>query len=883
MEVMTEQTTLITKPESINSMEHVVEKENLEVTITHHKKSRKSEKLGMIMGVLIPVILSIWGVILFLRLGVLVGQMGIWATFGLFIFSYTITTLTIISVSAITTNGRVKGGGVYYLISRSLGPELGGSIGLIYGSGQIVSGGLFIVGFTEALVQAFPSHWPKWVSGPWMKFLYGVLMLTVLAIVCFIGADFFAKASLIIFFILLFSIVFAGASMLFGKPGEVGGFTGPSIKTLVENFELRWQKDYDNPNSMFNLQYAFGILFPACTGIMTGANMSGDLENPGQDIPTGTLLANGFTFVTYIGLAFILALTLTKQTLVEHSSIIIEVSFWPWVITMGVFAAALSSALGNIIGGSRIIQAIARDELLPALGFFKVGSGSNDEPRRAVVFVYIMIALIVMIGDINSIAPIITVLQTLTYGFVNFSCFFLSITGAPNFRPTFRLFSWWTALAGGLMCIGSMFYVSPLYAAIALAIQALLIILVHFWAPHTPWGDVSQALIYHQVRKYLLRLENKEHVKTWRLQVLHLVANPRSSINLISFCNSLKKGGLYIVGNCVVGNFRETVDTITHDYEAYYDFFREMSVKAFPDIAVASSVREGCQNLLTQSGMGGMKPNTIIIGFHDSEAHPVQNQLSSFSKKKKALIEKAIDSFSPLRDKENPSGIDKLEYLRILKDCTIWKKNVCIARHFEKFDKDALFPTSFLDRITRKKNLYIDLFIPTLSEWKNNEASISLIVQMGYMISLVSTFAPHHKLRIVNVVDDENMLQSECDRIQELMQEWRIEAIPRVYALSEKDRGVKNDTRKVRPSNGIVFGPEICGTTTLLEKYRILNRVLLQGSHETSVIFMPLPPLPEEETRESAEDYLDQIAVLSDNLPPCMLIRGCDKVINEEF
>lgn len=887
METVSEKTPLFSSQNNVNvtSYDTEIVKEPVSQNIPlKNVEPEKSEKLGIVMGVIIPVILSIWGVILFLRLGVLVGQGGVWVTLGLFVYSYTLTTLTIISVSAITTNGRVKGGGVYYLISRSLGPELGGSIGVIYFCGQIVSGGLFIVGYTDTLVQAFPSHWPKWLSNTWMKFLWGVLMLTLLALICLIGASLFAKTSLLIFAVLFFSIIFAAISMIFRKPGTVNGFTALSLQTFVENFEMKFQIDYDNPTHVFNIQYAFGILFPACTGIMTGANMSGDLENPETDIGRGTLFANAFTFVTYIGLAFLMAATISKQTLASNSLIMIQVSFVPWVITIGIFAAAISSALGNIIGASRILQALAKDELVPFIGFFKHGSGSNDEPRRAVIFCYLLIILIVFIGDINSIAPIITVLQTLTYGFVNFSCFFLSITGAPNFRPTFKLFSWWTALAGGVLCLFSMFFVSPIYAAIAFMVQALLIIVVHFYAPTNVWGDVSQALIYHQVRKYLLRLDNKEHVKTWRLQLLHLISNARSSLNLISFSNSLKKGGLYIVGNVIVGDFRKSVETISKDYEIYHNFFKEMNIKAFPDIAIAPNVREGCQNLLTSTGLGGMKPNTVILGWYDESQHPQQNALTGFKTKKKEAILKIVENFSQIRDKESPPHLDKFEYFQILKDCIIWKKSLLIARHFENFNKDLLFPDNFLDKILKKKNKTIDLWIYNLEDWKNNDATISLIIQLGYMISLVSTFNSHHRIRVLSIVENKNQLLSEQNRIIKLLLEWRIEAIPLIYSLSEKDRGkVYRDEREL-DSNGIIFTKEIKDLTSTKDKFKSINRIMTTASVDTSVIFAPLPPIHLfEETKENSDEYLSDLDVLYDNLPPTIMVYGNDKVINEEF
>jgi amino acid transporter len=231
---------------------------------------------------------------------------------------------------------------------------------------------------------------------------------------------------------LVVSLISIALSFLFQTPGIERGFTGPSLETFVGNFPTIWQKDFDNPASTFSLDYAFGILFPACTGIMVGANMSGDLKKPDFDIPVGTFLANLFTFLTYVGLCFIMALTTRKQTLIEVSSIMMKVSFVPHFVTMGIFAAALSSALGTIVGGARILQALAKDGLVPFLGFFKVGSGPGNEPRRAIIFIFFGTTAVVAIGEINAIAPILTVLITLVYGFVNFSCFFLSITGGKN-------------------------------------------------------------------------------------------------------------------------------------------------------------------------------------------------------------------------------------------------------------------------------------------------------------------------------------------------------------------------------------------------------------------------------------------------------------------
>jgi solute carrier family 12 (potassium/chloride transporters), member 9 len=192
-----------------------------------------------------------------------------------------------------------------------------------------------------------------------MKFVYGVGVMVILTAICLIGADLFAKTNLMILMMLLVSMFFAAISLLFQTPGIQLGYTGLSFKTLLQNLNtFQWQKDFENPSNTFSLQYAFGILFPSCTGIMVGANMSGDLKNPGHDIPTGTLMANVVTYFVYIGLSLLLAFTVTTQTLVSSPTVMMKVSFFPYIITMGIFAATLSSALGSIVGCSRIIQVI---------------------------------------------------------------------------------------------------------------------------------------------------------------------------------------------------------------------------------------------------------------------------------------------------------------------------------------------------------------------------------------------------------------------------------------------------------------------------------------------------------------------------------------------
>jgi solute carrier family 12 (potassium/chloride transporters), member 9 len=184
------------------------------------------------------------------------------------------------------------------------------------------------------------------------------------------------------------------------------------------------------------------------------------------------------------------------------------------------------------IGAARIIQAVAKDNLIPGLGWLARGSGKNNEPRVAVFVTYILIQLTVFMGsNVNFLASFTTMFFLLSYGSVNLACFVVSIAGAPNFRPQFRWFHWVTAWFGAVLCLVGMFLVKPVLAVVSVFILLAIMVVIAWRAVPNDWGDVTQALMYHQVRKYLLRLDiRKEHVKYWRPQILFFTSNPTKNI-----------------------------------------------------------------------------------------------------------------------------------------------------------------------------------------------------------------------------------------------------------------------------------------------------------------------------------------------------------------
>jgi potassium/chloride transporter 9 len=268
--------------------------------------------------------LQILGIILFLRFGFILGQAGLLGALLLLLLSYGVDALTAMSVSAISTNGQVRGGGAYYLISRSLGPEFGGSIGLVFFLGQALNAAMNVLGFVESLTDAFGDS--RGASGflpegPWWNFGYGSLVLVVSTLVCLTGSALFARATLVLAVVLAVSIVSIPVSSIIVKPfidEERGAYyTGWALSTLRDNLMPHFTSGAAGSStggSKESWQTVFGVLFPAVTGILAGASMSGDLRKPSKSIPKGTNWSLVFTFVVYVLCFVVFAGTIQRES-----------------------------------------------------------------------------------------------------------------------------------------------------------------------------------------------------------------------------------------------------------------------------------------------------------------------------------------------------------------------------------------------------------------------------------------------------------------------------------------------------------------------------------------------------------------------------------------
>ena len=556
-------------------------------------KDAKAARFGTFGGVFTPSLLTILGVIMFLRFNAVVGYAGLWHALLILAGATAITLITGLSIASIATNMRVKGGGAYYLISRSLGPEFGGVIAVFFYVAQAVAVTLYVFGFTEALLSAFP--------GLGFSFRAAATATNLVVFLCvYVGAGWTIRLQYAILAVLLLSVLsfFAGAGPAF------------SPELLRANLAPAWAPGH-------TLFPVFALFFPAVTGIMAGVNMSGDLREPSRSIPRGTFAAIGFSTLLYVAIAVALAGAVPRAELLGAGFVMKDRAWSGALIYAGVICATLSSALGSLMGAPRILQAFARDGMFRRLKVFARGSGRTAEPRRAIVLTFLIAQAGVLAGDLDAIAPVITMFFLLTYGTVNLACFTESITRNPSFRPTFRAHHWMLALLGALGCVGVMFLIDAAWAAAAIGLAALLYFLIARAEILVQWGDVGSGLAYQRARNALLRLESERyHPKNWRPSILALSGGAYNRLHLAEYAAWLTAdSGIVSIGQIIRGDLDRLWERRREAETLLRKFIRQEELAAFPAVVVDENVHAAVQTLLQAHGLGGLRPNVLLLGW----------------------------------------------------------------------------------------------------------------------------------------------------------------------------------------------------------------------------------------------------------------------------
>ncbi|XP_074895489.1 solute carrier family 12 member 3 isoform X1 [Buteo buteo] len=608
-------------------------------------------RFGWVKGVMIRCMLNIWGVILYLRLPWITAQAGIALTWLIILMSVTVTTITGLSISAISTNGKVKSGGTYFLISRSLGPELGGSIGLIFAFANAVAVAMHTVGFAETVRDLLQEHNSLIVDPTNDIRIIGVVTVTVLLGISLAGMEWEAKAQILFFLVILVSFInyLVGTVIPATAEKQAKGFFSYRADIFAQNFVPNWRGP---EGSFFGL---FSIFFPSATGILAGANISGDLKDPAVAIPKGTLMAIFWTTVSYLVLSATIGACVVRDAsgslndsvavgspgceglacsfgwnftacaqrqscrygLSNYYQSMSMVSGFGPLITAGIFGATLSSALACLVSAPKVFQCLCKDQLYPLIGFFGKGYGRNSEPIRGYMLTYIIAVGFILIAELNAIAPIISNFFLCSYALINFSCFHASITNSPGWRPSFRYYSKWAALFGAAVSVVIMFLLTWWAALIAFGIVIFLLGYVLYKKPDVNWGSSMQAGSYNMALNYSVGLsEVDDHIKNYRPQCLVLTGPPNFRPALVDFVGTFTKNlSLMLCGNVLIGPRKQKMPESRLTADGHTKWLMKRKIKAFYTDVVAEDLRSGVQMLIQAAGLGKMRPNILVLGY----------------------------------------------------------------------------------------------------------------------------------------------------------------------------------------------------------------------------------------------------------------------------
>jgi amino acid transporter len=569
-------------------------------------------QLGTFGGVFTPSILTILGVIMFMRAGFVVGQTGIFFALLILVLSKSITTLTSLSISAVSTNTPVAGGGAYFLISRALGPEFGGAIGIALFCAQAISVPFYVLGFTEALIRTFPGIYDRFQS-------ISLVTTSILFVVSYIGAKWAVKAQYLIMIILSVSIMsFLGGSLLHFD---------------YQLFQENWVPAYTGIDMTF--WKVFSIYFPAVTGIMAGVNMSGDLKDPGYAIPRGTLAAVGVGFFVYFFQILICGGAQTRSQLLEtsfetfRSQALFGMGFF---VVAGVFAATLSSALGSFLGAPRVLQAVARDGVIPPLRIFAKGSSRGDEPQRA-LWLTLCLSMVIIFwagndvqgGAFNVLASVVTMFFLYTYGLVNLAAFAESFAGNPSFRPRFQFYHWFPSLLGAAACGATALLIDPVAAMVAFFVLIVLYLALRRKVLKVSFGDTRWGFIYSGLRANLLRLAKvPTHAKNWRPTLLVLTGNPETRLTMTYYAIWLGEDrGLVTLARVLVGDIKEIAHLRRPAIEQLKKFLTENAFNALSSVVITKSLDEGLTALIQGHPISPLQPNVVLMGWSSDRERSV--------------------------------------------------------------------------------------------------------------------------------------------------------------------------------------------------------------------------------------------------------------------
>ncbi len=665
---------------------------------------KKGYSFGTFKGVYTPSVLTILGVVMYLRFGWVLGSVGLPATLLIVTIATSITFLTGLSISAMATNMKVGGGGAYFIISRSLGIESGAAIGLPLFFAQSFGIAFYIAGFTEAVISNLGPYLPIFLTAK----VIAVSTLVLLTILAYISADLALKVQ----FVILATIIASLGSYFMGSPvSEVVG------DVFIPKGTGFWA--------------VFAVFFPAVTGIEAGLAMSGDLKNPARALPLGTLGAVLTGYIVYMALPIFLSHSVADSSMLFNPNALRSVARWGFLIVAGVFAASLSSALGALLGAPRTLQALANDGIIPR--FIGRGFGKDKaDPRIATAIAFFVALAAVLLGDLNMIAPILSMFFLTSYGLVNLSAGLEGLIQSPSWRPKFKA-HYAFSLLGAVGCFSVMMMVNAGATIVAVIVTSSVYYFVKRRNLKAHWGDMRYGILTLLAQFAIQRLSRlKPDERTWRPNVLVLSRSPKSRWNLVEMAFSLARHGSALTVASILPVEDWSAEKVQSTEDTIREYLNKREVDALVKIFPCPDMLTGAKALVRAYGYGPLSPNTILLG-----------------------------------DTENRS--DFADFAELIQLIYSTNRNLVLLREPESETSAEKAKTKEDDEPPPEEAETIDVW------WGGNEDNIGLIMTLAYLIQK-SPLWKQSKLVIKTIVDTEEGREDATKRMETFIKEQRIPA-----------------------------------------------------------------------------------------------------------
>ncbi len=548
------------------------------------------KKFGTFQGVFVPTLLTILGVIMYLRAGAVVGNAGLFGAWIIISIAFIITTSTALSMSSITTNIRIGAGGAYSIISQSLGLEVGGSIGIPFYLSQGLATAMYIFGFREGWLSIFPTH---------PAIVVDLLTFAVIFGIAFISTNLAFRIQYVIMAIIAVSLVCIFGTFYIGAAQYQPTFWGSYVGFPETGFRGT------------NFWFVFALFFPAATGIMAGANMSGELKSPRHAIPLGTLAAIAVAYVVYMALAYWFATVATPQELVENYNIALERSLWKPAIVAGLLGATFSSGLSSLVGAPRILQALSEHRIIFGKRYLAQKT-AKGEPRNALMLTGVIVLLALFLRDLTAIAVLVTMFFLITYAMINIVVLIEQSLGLISFRPSLRI-PQVVSLVGTIGCLFVMFIVNPAFSLVSLAIVFGIYIFLTKRNLSAPFGDVRSGLFISLAEWAARRMTqlSTSKARAWKPNLLIPVEDARDlrgTFRLI-YDIAYPKGSIHLLG------FAEDHinSSLKVDLPKVTESLREEDVFAYSTLIQKTDFGRNMLTSMSTMGAAFLNPNILFL------------------------------------------------------------------------------------------------------------------------------------------------------------------------------------------------------------------------------------------------------------------------------